>query len=113
MLNVERVHVQLVFGLGANLLLDEIHIRYRAAADVVMHAAPFHGRPIANRYSRNYQGFRRVAARPNQLPEGLRAIEQTLAGARADDDARFFGKHYVALLVKIFRDVELGSFESR
>src|ERR1051325_2364496 len=52
-LHIKGVHVQLEVSFGANLLLDVIHCRNWAAADVVRTTAPAHSWPVHDFYSWN------------------------------------------------------------
>ena len=96
---VGRVHVQLESRKVADLHLLVVERRQGTAGEIVLHAAPAHGRPIANGASVN-EGFRAVSA--HELLDGLCAVEQ--AGGRcSENDGLIFiddnGVAFGALLV--------------
>src|SRR5713226_4414441 len=77
MLHIKGVHVELEKSLGANLTLDVIDSRHRAAADVVRHRAPAHRRPIDDLQAANKCVGSFTA---NELLQRLQTMESSSRG---------------------------------
>src|SRR5208337_5182275 len=69
--------------------------------DVVLHAPPFHARPVADDESGNRKRPSSGACWTEQLAEGLHAVEQALRGAARNQHAGVGYANHVALLVEI------------
>ena len=93
-LKVRRVHVQLVLGERAQLLLLKYECRDRSARQVVVKATPSHRRPIANARTKNGCA---AAGILHELLQCLHAVKHARVRAADNVDARTFGDEHIAL----------------
>ncbi len=90
---VGRVQIELVCGEGADLLFLVGEGRHGSAREIVVHAAPAHGRPVAN--GRSLED-RSGAAATFQLDERLHAVEDARGRVPNDESLMRAGNENVA-----------------
>ena len=100
-LEIRRVDIQLVRGEGANLFFLKLQRGQRPARQIVMHAAPAHGRPVANRRAGENRNCRGT---PNQLFQSLCSTKDSGGGVPDDEDIPLFRHQHVAF--RLHGDVE-------
>ena len=109
--HVQREQVHLVLGQGPHLFFHVLEGGNRAAADVIMRAAPAHCRPVADRHRRYAQLLRVPGGGQQQLAQRLRAVEHTRTSARHDQNARRRGLEHVAFFVEVAGNLQFGGLQ--